>query len=150
VTRPAEYEKLLEIGSFKTALASKASIDQFMQNADELLTTAKGTASSVSKFSLAYDSMFNVVMAVLEFYEVRPGDAGGHRVTAIQRVAADLGLDSTKQSVLGRLHDSRNRVTYRQPIPPVNKTDADAMQKIADEMFSAATVLISGATSSED
>lgn len=64
----------------------------------------------------------------LEFYEVRPGDIGGHRVTAIKRVAADLRLDPAKQSALGRLHDIRNRVTYRAPIPPISKSDENAMQ----------------------
>jgi hypothetical protein len=86
--------------------------------------------------------MFNIVMAVLEFHEVRPGDTGGHRVTAIQRVAADLRLDAGKQSVLARLHDVRNRVTYRQPLPPITKADADAMQMLLADMLPAARALI--------
>lgn len=93
-------------------------------------------------FLLAYEGMFNVVMAVMEFYEVRPGDGGGHRATAIARVAADLGLAPAKQSALTRLHDARNRVTYRKPIPPVTKADADAMQSILDDMLAAARTLI--------
>jgi hypothetical protein len=96
-----------------------------------------------ARFMLAYEGMFNVVMAVLEFYGVRPGDTGGHRVTAIKRVADDLKLDPAKQSALGRLHDIRNRVTYRAPIPPISKSDADAMQAILEEMLPTAKALIS-------
>ncbi len=81
-------------------------------------------------------------MAVLEFYEVRPGDTGGHRVTAIKRVAVDLGLDVPKQSVLSRLHDLRNRVTYKAPLPPITKADADAMQTILEEVLPAAKALL--------
>jgi hypothetical protein len=78
-----------------------------------------------------YDNLLkSVVMAVLEFYEVRPGDSGGHRVTATKRVAVDLQHDAAKQRVLRRLHDVRNRVTYRQPLPPITKADADALQSI--------------------
>jgi hypothetical protein len=85
--------------------------------------------------------MFNVVMAVLEFHEVRPGDAGGHRVTAVKRVAADLNLSVAKQSVLGRLHDVRNRVTYRAPLPPITRADADALRALLEEMLPAAKAL---------
>ncbi len=94
------------------------------------------------RFALAYEGMFSVVMAVLESYDVRPGDGGGHRTTAIARVAADLRLDTAKQSVLYRLHDVRNRVTYRTPIPPITAADAIAMQTILDDMLTAARTLI--------
>lgn len=95
-----------------------------------------------ARFLLAYEGVFSVVMAVLEAYEVRLGDGGGHRSTAIARVAADLRLTPAKQSVLIRLHDVRNRVTYRQPIPPITKADADAMQAILEEVLPAAITLI--------
>lgn len=85
--------------------------------------------------------MFSVVMAVLEFHGVRPGDGGGHRATAIARVATDLKLEPARQSALTRLHDARNRVTYRTPIPPITKTDADAMQRILQDMLAAAKAL---------
>lgn len=148
MARPAEYENLLKLGVFKEAAASKESIDQFMHSAQEMATAAKAGLGAAPRFTLAYEGMFNVVMAVLEFHGVRPGDAGGHRATSINRVAADLGLSSPKQSVLMRLHDARNRVTYRKSVPPVTKADADAMQSILDEMLSAGTTLISGQDSS--
>ena len=142
MTRPAEYENLLKLGSFKEAASSTESIEQFMRNAQELAAAAKTGLGASPQFLLAYEGMFNVVMAVLEFHEVRPGDASGHRATAIGRVAADLGLAPAKRSVLIRLHDVRNRVTYRKPIPPVTKSDAEAMLSILNDMLSAAQTLI--------
>ena len=140
--RPATYDALLKIGSFKEAASDPASISQFLRIAEDMTTALSSPQPESAKFLLAYEGMFNVVMAVLEFYEVRPGDSGGHRVTAIRRVADDLRLTPAKQSALGRLHDIRNRVTYRAPIPPITKSDADAMQAILQEMLPAARALI--------
>jgi hypothetical protein len=63
-------------------------------------------------------------------------------VTAIQRVAADLQLDPSRSSVLSRLHDLRNRVTYRSSIPPISDADASAMRQILEDMRAAARGLI--------
>jgi hypothetical protein len=142
VPRPAEYDNLLRIGSFKQAVPSKASIEQFLRTADDMSAAATAPVPDSARFLLAYEGVFSIVMAVLEFYEVRPGDSGGHRVTAIKRVAVDLSLNVAQQSVLSRLHDVRNRVTYRQPLPPVTKADADALQAILALMLPAAKVLI--------
>lgn len=142
MTRPVEYDNLLKIGTFKEAASSKDSIEQFMRTAQELLTSGKAGLMDSARFLLAYEGMFSVVMAVLEFHELRPGDGGGHRTSAIARVAADLKLEPARQSALTRLHDARNRVTYRRPIPPVTKSDADAMQSILDDMLPAARALI--------
>ena len=140
---PPEYEGLLKIGSFKAAVSSAASMAQFLRTADEMLLAAKSAPMPESaRFFLAYEGMFSVVMAVLEFHQVRPGDGGGHRVTAIQRVAAGLTLKASMQSVLGRLHDVRNRVTYRQALPPISKADADALQAILEAMLPKARALI--------
>lgn len=140
--RPPEYDALLKIGSLKEAVSSKDSLAQFLQTADEMAVAARSPMPNSARFLLAYEGMFSVVMAVLEFYEVRPGDAGGHRATAIQRVAADLKLDAAKQSVVARLHDVRNRVTYRAPLPPITKADADALLAILQEMLAAARSMI--------
>lgn len=140
--RPPEYAGLLKIGSFKEAVSSKDSLAQFMQTAEDMVAAVKAPIADSARFFLAYEGMFSVVMAVLEFYEVRPADTGGHRATAIKRVAVDLKLDVPKQSVLSRLHDVRNRVTYRTPLPPITKADADALQAILEEMLSAARLLI--------
>jgi hypothetical protein len=113
VARPVEYDNLLKVGSFKVAASSREAITQFLRTADDMLAGA----------------------------QIALPDAARHRVTAIQRVAVDLGLDATRQSVLGRLHDVRNRVTYRQPLPPITKADADALQRILEEMLPPAKVL---------
>lgn len=144
--RPAEYDALLKIGSFKPAASTPASIAQFMRTAQDMLTaTAAAAIPDSARFLLAYEGMFNVVMAVLEFHDVRPGDSGGHRATAIQRVAADLRLSTAQQSVLARLHDMRNRMTYRAPLPPISKADADAMQAVLQALLPAAQDLIDAA-----
>lgn len=142
MTTPAEYENLLRTGSFKESISDADSIDQFLRNADELLAGAGSSMPDSARFILAYEGMFNVVMAVLEFHGVRPGDGGGHRTTAIQRVATDLKLDSNRQSALARLHDIRNRVTYRKPLLPVTRADADAMRLILQQMLAATKTLL--------
>lgn len=142
MARPAEYDNLLRTGSFKEAVASKDSIAQFLRNADEMLEGAKSRLPDSATFLLSYEGMFNVVMAVLEFHGVRPGDGSGHRTTAIQRVAVDLKLDAARQSALARLHDVRNRVTYRRPLPPLTKADANAMRAVLEEMLAAARKII--------
>ncbi len=140
--RPIEYENLIRTRSFKAAVSDRGSIEQFMRMAEVLQEDASGPLRDATRFVLCYEGMFNVVMAVLEFREVRPGDGAGHRATAIARVAADLQLDAPMQSVLARMHDVRNRVTYRDPIPPVTKADSTAMQAILARMLPAAKSLI--------
>lgn len=142
MARPTEYDNLVKIGQLKDADSSPDSIAQFLKTAQDMLADAQANARASTKFFLAYEGMFNVVMAVLEFYGARPGDGAGHRVTAISRVGADSGLDASEQSTLSRLHDLRNRVTYRKPIPPATKADADAMEILLAKMLPAAQVLI--------
>lgn len=139
--RPPEYDALIKIGSFKSAITNTGSIRQFLQSAEEMVAATEHPMADSARFLLAYEGMFSVVMAVLEFHEARPGDSGGHRATAIKRVAADLGLAGPKQSVLSRLHDVRNRVTYRAPLPPITKADADALCTILREMLQGARTL---------
>jgi hypothetical protein len=143
MTRPPEYDNLLRVGHLKKAVSSRESIGQFVRTAEEMKTGAELPMPNSARFFLAYEGMFSMVMAVLEHFEVRPGDGGGHRATAIGRVAADLTLSPAKQSTLTRLHDIRNRVTYRAPLPPISKADADAMQTILNDMLDAAKTLLS-------
>lgn len=142
MSRPAEYENLLRTRAFKEAISDRAAIEQFIRTAEGMQADLKLPLRDSARFLLAYEGMFSIVMAVLEFHDVRPGDGGGHRATAIARVAADLKMDPAKQSALARLHDMRNRVTYRQPMPPITRADADAMQAILDDMLPAAKGLI--------
>jgi hypothetical protein len=142
MARPPEYDNLVKTGSLKEAVSNKGSIEQFVVTAEQMRTTAKAPMPDSARFTLCYEGMFNVVMAVLEFYGTRPGDGGGHRTTAIQRVATDLKLDVGALSALTRLHNTRNRVTYRDAIPPITMADADAMQRILDAMLPAAKTLM--------
>jgi hypothetical protein len=145
MTRPPEYDNLVKMGSLKEAISTKESIEQFIVTAEQMRTTAKVQMPDSARFTLCYEGMFNVVMAVLELYGTRPGDGGNHRTTAIQRVASDLKLDVGALSALTRLHSIRNRVTYRDAIPPITKADADAMQRILDAMLPAAQTLTAAA-----
>ncbi len=147
MTRPPEYETLVGRGSLKAAAADPLSIAQFMRVAQQMQTTVQTPLPDAARFVLAYDGMFNVVMVILEFHETRPGDTAGHRATAIQRVAADLHLAPAKFSALTRLHDARNRVTYRSAIPPITKADADAMQMVLDDFLLAGSRLLGSRSS---
>jgi hypothetical protein len=142
VARPTEYDNLLKIGQLKEAESSQDSINQFVQIAQDMLVDARTNTRTSTKFYLAYEGMFNIVMAVLEFYGTRPGDGAGHRATTIARVAVDLGLSDEKQSALRRLHELRNRVTYRKPIPPATNADASAMESLLAVMLPASLALM--------
>ena len=61
---------------------------------------------------------------------------------AVNRVAADLRLNVAKQNALTRLLEERDRVTYRQPVPPLTAADADVMHDILNEMLAVAMALI--------
>ena len=142
MARPVEYDNLVRTGSLKAADSTRESIAQFLETAEQMLAAACLDLPDSPRFALSYEGMFHVVMAVLEHHETRPGDGGSHRAIAIQRVAVDLGLEPSSISVLNRLHDTRNRVTYRRPIPPISRTDADAMQRLLERMLPAAKRLL--------
>jgi len=140
--RPIEYDNLVTKGSFKDAVRDPASIKQFMASAEDFAASIKPELPPTPRFTLAYEGMFLVVMAVMEHYGTRPGEGSGHRSTAIGRVAGDLKLDSAMLSTLLRSHDNRNRITYKSSIPPVTKSQADAMVKIFDTMLTRAKTLL--------
>ena len=144
MVRPIEYEKLLKTGVVIEVPPSTISINQFIQNAQEFAAAAKAGLEVAPRFTLAYEGTLDVAMAVLEFRGVRPGDTGRCQAMAVNRVAADLGLNVAKQNTLTRLLEERDRVTYRQPIPPLTAADADIMDDILDEMLAAAMALIGG------
>jgi hypothetical protein len=133
---------LLKTNTFQVAVSSKDSFQQFMRTAEGMQGDAKVPMRDPARLLLAYEGMFGIVMAVLQFHDGRPGDGGGHRATANRASGRGPEARPAKQGVSARWHDVRNRVTYRQPIPPIRKADADAMQTILDEMLPAAKVLI--------
>lgn len=63
MARPTEYDNLVKIGQLKDADSSPDSIAQFMQMAQDMLADAQANARTSTKFYLAYEGMFNVIMA---------------------------------------------------------------------------------------
>ncbi len=77
---------------------------------------------------MACEGYFQVVQAVLEFYEVRTKDAG--RNLAIQRVSASLGVSAPEFAFITKAHERRNGTSYVSPFPPVSKAEAATMLSI--------------------
>jgi hypothetical protein len=77
---------------------------------------------------LAYEGYFQVVQAILEFYEVRTKDAG--RNLAIQRVSTSLGVSAQEFAFITKAHERRNGTSYVSPFPPVSKAEAATMLAI--------------------
>lgn len=144
--RPPAYDNLINNGNLKPTPRLQASIDQFLRVATGLLKDAGSAGISPhGKYLMAYEGIFSVVMATLEHFEARPGDGDGHRTISIQRVAADLGLDSAKFASVTRLHAERNRSIYKAPIPPISVEQAALAVQLLSDMLEKATALIASA-----
>jgi len=125
--RPAEYENLIKTKAFEAVAPTPGAIAGFLRNAADYKATADGLDSGrhLQIFTLAYEGYFQLVHAVLEFYEVRTRDAG--RNMAIQRVSHSLGVSSPEFAFITKAHERRNGTSYVSPFPPVSKTEAAAM-----------------------
>jgi hypothetical protein len=125
--RPSEYENLIKTKALEAAASTPEAIAGFLRNAADYKATAleldPGRAMQV--FTLAYEGYFQVVQAVLAFYEVRTKDAG--RNLAIQRVSTSLGVDSQEFAFITKAHERRNGTSYVSPFPPVSKAEAATM-----------------------
>ncbi len=133
MTRPEEYENLIKTGHFKDHDGKLTNIIQYLEVATQLSQDAKNLSFATSKYTLAYDGFFQIVQAVLEFYNVRSTDKQGHRIIAIQRICADLGIRPGGFKLISIAHDRRNQVTYGDPFPPISQEEASAMLHILDE-----------------
>ena len=71
-------------------------------------------------------------MAVLECHGARPGDGEGHRISALQRFAADLGFTPGQVKTLTDAHTLRNARTYRSPIPPIAGAQAQGVVSLLE------------------
>lgn len=144
MTRPVAYDNLIAKGSLKPAIGNAQSIQQYLRIANDMLSAAMSAPISPhAQYILAYEGIFSVVMAVLEQYETRPGDGDGHRIIAIQRVAADLNVNPDEFSAITRIHAERNRAVYRASIPPISKAQAEAAIHILEHMCAMAGKLLS-------
>ena len=119
-TRSTEYENLVARGILKAAAKSADSIDQYVKTASDLLADARRPSNSPhGRYLMAYEGLFSLAMAVLEYHGTRPGDGEGHRISALQRFAADLGFTPGQVKTLTDAHNLRNARPYRSPIPPI-------------------------------
>lgn len=88
--RPPEYENLIKVKAFEAVQPTKGAVAGFLRDAAESLEVASSVDPKRTKqrFTLAYEGFYSLVLAVLEFHEVRSKDSG--RNLAIQRVALQL------------------------------------------------------------
>lgn len=106
MSRPNEYDNLIRSKAFESVAPTTGAVT-------------------------AYEGYFQVVQAVLEFYEVRTKDAG--RNLAIQRVSSDLKVDAKEFAFITRAHERRNGTSYSSPFPPVSKAEARTMVAILEK-----------------
>ncbi|WP_321947869.1 hypothetical protein [Burkholderia cenocepacia] len=124
--RPTEYENLVKTRAFEAVAPTPGAIAGFLRNAEDYKATADelDPTRHLQVFTLAYEGYFQLVQAVLEFYEVRTKDAG--RNLAIQRVSTSLGVSPPRNSPSSRrpTSDATARRTFRRfrrcrkPRPP--------------------------------
>lgn len=128
--RPAEYENLIKTKAFEVVAPTPGAIAGFLRNAVDYKATAEGLDSErhLQVLTLAYEGYFQVVQAMLEFYEVRTKEAG--RNLAIQRVSTSLGVTSQEFAFITKAHERRNGTSYVSPFPPVSKAEAAVMLAI--------------------
>lgn len=132
-TRSTEYANLVTRGILKAAAKSADSIDQYVKTASDLLADARRPSNSPhGRYLMAYEGLFSLAMAVLEYHGTRPGDGEGHRISALQRFAADLGLTPGQVKTLTDAHTLRNARTYRSPIPPITGAQAQGVVSLLE------------------
>ena len=140
--RPIEYDNLIERGAFSEQPSTPGAIDAYLRNAKGFLDAAKKldiSQDTMPVFTTAYEGFFQVVRAVLEFYEVRTKEAG--RNLAIQRVCADLKMSSPEQQLMSKAHSRRNDTSYTSPFPPVSQAEAQSILEILEKYIPVAHTL---------
>ncbi|UXU88576.1 hypothetical protein [Burkholderia sp. S-53] len=139
--RPTEYENLIKTKAFDAVAPTPGAIAGFLRNAADYKASADelDPARYLQIFTLAYEGYFQVVQAVLEFYEVRTKDAG--RNLAIQRVSTSLGVNTQEFAFITKAHERRNGTSYVSPFPPVSKAEAATMLSILAKYLPVARTL---------
>ncbi|HSW07954.1 hypothetical protein [Aquabacterium sp.] len=133
MARPPEYENLIKTRAVEAVAPTPGAMQGFLRNAGDYLATAKAIDpdKSLQVFTMAYEGYFQVVQSILEFCEVRTKEAG--RNLAIQRVSADLKLDTREIAFVIKAHERRNGTSYASPFPPVSKAEAAAMLAVLEK-----------------
>jgi hypothetical protein len=132
--RPAEYDNLIRLQLFAEQPATAGALQAYLRNAQGYLAAAKQLDPGqvpMPVFSMAYEGFFQLVQAVLEFYEVRTKDAG--RNLAIQRVCSDLKMGEIEFALVSKAHMRRNGTSYVSPFPPVSRAEAQGLLGILDK-----------------
>jgi hypothetical protein len=132
--RPPEYDQLIRVNAFVEQPATPNALQTYLRNAQNYLTAAKQldiAHAPMPVFSMAYEGFFQMVQAVLEFYEVRTKDAG--RNLAIQRVCADLMMNPVEFALVSKAHARRNDTSYTSPFPGVTKAEAQTLVDLLEK-----------------
>ncbi len=139
--RPVKYDNLIKTKALEAIAPTLGAVAGFLRNAADYQAVAEvlDPARHLQVFTLAYEGYFQLVQAVLEFYEVRPKDAG--RNLAIQRVTASLGASPAEFAFITKAHERRNGTSYHSPFPPVSKAEAATMLAILAKFLPAARAL---------
>jgi hypothetical protein len=141
MARPTEYDNLIKSKAFESVAPTAGAAEGFLRNAGDYLVAAKALdqARHLQVFTMAYEGYFQVVQAVLEFYEVRTKDAG--RNLAIQRVSMDLKVETKEFAFITKAHERRNGTSYLSPFPPLSKAEAQTMVAILEKYLPHAKAL---------
>ncbi len=71
--RSTEYQNLVTRGILKAAAKNADSIDQYVKTASDPLADARRPSnSSHGRYLMAYEGLFSLAMAVLEYHGARP------------------------------------------------------------------------------
>lgn len=130
IQRPEQLNNLLGLPNSPLSPADRdeESIAQFIRNAEAMLGDAKLGATSVhGSFTLAYEGVHCLAMAMLNHFSVRAHGGEGHRSMALQVLVDQSGLDRPTFVLVSRAHERRNHNTYTRPLPPVSKAEAASM-----------------------
>ena len=139
--RPIEYQNLIKARALEGVASIPGALPLYLANAQNYLDGAKQIDAKLTMqiFTCAYEGYFQLVQAVLEFYQVRAKDAGRNLV--IQRVCSDLKMSAAEFSMVNKAHARRNATSYQSPFPPVSKAEADALVAILEKYLPAASKL---------
>jgi hypothetical protein len=131
--RPDALENLLRLPSSPLSPCARddESVRQFIRNAEAMLGDARLGGSSVhGSFTLAYEGVHCLAMALLNHFSVRAHSGEGHRTMALQVLVDQSGIAKLVPGafqLVTRAHAKRNHNTYTRPLPPVSRAEADAM-----------------------
>ncbi|MFP6561359.1 hypothetical protein WJ542_24090 [Paraburkholderia sp. B3] len=143
MNRPPEYENLIKRNVFVAQPAMPGAVQPNLGNAAEFLEAAQQLVDTreiyLPAFFAAYEGLFQMVQAILEFYEVRIKDAG--RNAAIQRVCADLKMSNAEFALVSKAHGRRNNTSCISPFPPISRAEAQALIAILRQYLPVATAL---------